>query len=375
MRKGKSITNTIRRLFLILINPVGIAVALLFAISGVAGYVNPAENDVIAIVGLFYPILFVALLATAVLLWAFKSKWIYLHLLLLLAFLPISLRYIGLHPNESEVGWKLMSYNVHGFRGFNRTANSKTVHEDIIQNIRHENLDVVCLQEFRSWSGNIENDTREFADKSGFKFFHFMGYWRKGGVQSDGYLIMSKLPITNTGAIPSVTKRNIGSFVDITTPDYKTIRVASVHLISFSLGKEEIEAFGEAAALEVNLLKKHGRTLMGKLRNSFSIRAKEVIDLQLFIKDTNIPLLVCGDFNDTPASFTYSKVTETGLKDSHLKSGFGLGATYAGNLPWLRIDYFFLSKELKATASDVKSLPYSDHYPLQVWVSLNPLTH
>ncbi len=374
MRKRRNISNTIRKFFLVLINPASFALALLFAMSGAAGFINPAEHDLFAVVGLFYPVLFVALVANAIVLLIFRSKWIYLHLLLLLAFLPISLRYIGFDAQNLNQGWKVMTYNVHGFRGFNKTQPNSTTHKEIIAYIQKENLDLVCLQEFRSWSGNIENDTRSFASAAGFNHFHFTGYWRKGGVQSDGYLILSKLPIFNTGAIPSATKRNIGAFVDVKTPEGNIVRVASVHLISFSLGKQEIEAFGEAAALEMNLIKKHGRSLLGKFRNSFNIRAKEIIDLQLFIKNTELPLLVCGDFNDTPASFTYSKMIETGLKDSHIQADFGLGATYAGNLPWLRIDYFFLSKHLKATSSNVIQLPFSDHYPVQVRIVPSSLT-
>lgn len=374
MRKRRNIANIIRSFFLILISPASLALALLFAISGAAGFINPAENDLFAVVGLFYPILFVALVANVIVLLIFRSKWIYLHLLLLLAFLPISLRYIGFHTHNSNEGWKIMTYNVHGFRGFHKTLTNNTTHKEIIAYIQKENLDMVCLQEFRSWTGNIENDTRTFASEAGFKHFHFTGYWRKGGVQSDGYLILSKLPIMNTGAIPSKTKRNIGAFVDVKTPNQEVVRIASVHLISFSLGKQEIEAFGEAAALEMNLLKKHGRSLLGKFRNSFNIRAKEIIDLQSFVKDTELPLLVCGDFNDTPASFTYSNMIETGLKDGHIQADFGLGATYAGNLPWLRIDYFFLSKHLKATSSEVIHLPYSDHYPVQVRIISSTIT-
>ncbi|MCC7317284.1 MAG: endonuclease, partial [Bacteroidales bacterium] len=48
--------------------------------------------------------------------------------------------------------------------------------------------------------------------------------------------------------------------------------------------------------------------------------------------------------------------------------------TYAGNLPWLRIDYFFLSKHLKATSSNVIQLPFSDHYPVQVRIIPSSLT-
>ncbi|KAF0130651.1 MAG: endonuclease/exonuclease/phosphatase [Bacteroidetes bacterium] len=366
MNRGKVIREYIRKGFLIFANPGSFIVAILFIVSGSAGYINPSENDLFAVAGLFYPLLFTGMIITLAISLILKSKLVYLQLLLLLISIPVSLRYIGFHPNPDVSGLKIMTYNVHGFKGFEKETDGKTTYESIISHIEKQNFDIVTLQEFRSWTGKIENDVKYFAQKAGFEHYHFTGYWRRGGAQSDGYLILSKLPIINSGTIPSSTKRNIGSFVDITKEPSQTIRIAGVHLISFSLGKQEIEAFGDAASLEMDLLKKHGRSLLGKLRNSFAIRASEVIDLQNFIKDCDLPLIVGGDFNDTPASYTYSKIIETGMKDTHVQSGFGLGATYGGKLPWLRIDYFFVSKQLSSTHTAVKSLPYSDHNPVQM---------
>jgi endonuclease/exonuclease/phosphatase family metal-dependent hydrolase len=366
MNRGKVIREYIRKGFLILVNPGSFVIALLFIISGSAGYINPAENDIFAIAGLFYPLLFAFMVFTLAISLLLKSKLVYLQILLIIISIPLTLRYIGFHPIPSRSGMKIMTYNVHGFKGFEKESEGKITYESIINHIKHHDFDIVTLQEFRSWTGKIDNDVKYFAQKSGFDHYHFTGYWRRGGVQSDGYLILSKLPILNSGTIPSSTKRNIGSFVDVTKEPSQTIRIASIHLISFSLGKQEIEAFGDAAALEMELMKKHGRSLLGKLRNSFTIRSAEVIDLQSFIKECNLPLIVCGDFNDTPASYTYSKIIETGMKDTHVQSGFGLGATYGGKLPWLRIDYFFVSEELASTKTSVVALPYSDHYPVQM---------
>jgi len=73
--------------------------------------------------------------------------------------------------------------------------------------------------------------------------------------------------------------------------------------------------------------------------------------------------LLAGDFNDTPSSFVHAEVSEL-LEDSFTKKGSGLGITYAGKLPLLRIDYIFGSKEFEVLEFETHSILRSDHYPI-----------
>lgn len=371
--KGQNTFMTyLRKTFLILVNPIGIVVSVIFVISGLAGYINPSTQDLFAVAGLFYPVVFAAMFLGTIISALLRTRLFFVQLILLMISLPVSSKYFGLNLNPDDSALNVITYNVHGFKGFRDKNSEISTHESIITYLKKQQANVVCLQEFRSWTGKIDNDLKYFAQQAGYDHYHFSGYWRRGGVQSDGYLILSKLPIINKGSIPSETKRNIGAYADIQFSNNQVIRFASVHLISFSLGKQEIEAFGEAAALEMDLLKKHGRSLLGKLRNSFTIRSSEVIDLQKFIEETDLPMILGGDFNDTPASFTYNKITGSGLNDSHLQGGLGLGTTYGGNLPFLRIDYVFFTNTLRATGAKVHQLPYSDHNPVQATIFIQP---
>ena len=67
--------------------------------------------------------------------------------------------------------------------------------------------------------------------------------------------------------------------------------------------------------------------------------------------------------NDTPISYAYAQLTQQ-LKDSFRVRAFGLGTTYAGSLPLLRIDYILSSKLLKIRSHQVLSANFSDHYPI-----------
>ena len=64
-----------------------------------------------------------------------------------------------------------------------------------------------------------------------------------------------------------------------------------------------------------------------------------------YINKSPYPVIVAGDFNDTPVSYTYGKIRK-GLNDSFVTSGYGAGFTYKGNYPPNRIDYILYDNNL-----------------------------
>lgn len=364
MRKKKRPLSLLRTVFLILINPVSAVIGLLLLLSIFSSSFNPAETGVMAIFGLFFPLFFSLAILSLLALILLRSKLAFFQLVILLIALPLLRKYVGYSNSSIESNFSIITYNVHGFRSFAKMTTKLESPEQIMSFINERNSDVASIQEFRSWSGKIDEDLKLFASKSGYDYYHFAGYWKKGGIQSDGFVILSKYPIIHKGSIPSVTGRNIGIFADIQIDSSSILRVSNIHLVSFSLQKGEIDMFSEAATLEMDKLKLHGKSVIGKLLSSFKIRAIELADLQKFLRKTEIPHLITGDFNDTPASYTYRILKESGLNDVHLKSGSFLGATYAGDLPWLRIDYIFYSTGFHPVKSEVFKIPYSDHYPV-----------
>ena len=75
------------------------------------------------------------------------------------------------------------------------------------------------------------------------------------------------------------------------------------------------------------------------------------------------PVIVCGDFNDIANSYTCQTAFE-GLDDAFVRSGCGIGNTYNGKLPPLRIDYICYDKSLKAYNYQRFLTELSDHYPI-----------
>ncbi|MDP3445390.1 MAG: hypothetical protein Q8T08_21235, partial [Ignavibacteria bacterium] len=197
MKSKKGLNNFFRIAFLTLVYPFGWISSICLLVAVTAKYFNPSETDFIALFGLFFPIIFVVTLILFALLLLLRSKQAYIQLIVLLIAAPTLVRYIAVRSNQDEGKIKIFTFNVHGFRGFEETASKIGTHNQIVGFVNTIQADIVCIQEFRSWSGNIENDVKTFAEETGFKASHFVGYWKRGGIQSDGFLILSKFDIEN----------------------------------------------------------------------------------------------------------------------------------------------------------------------------------
>lgn len=74
--------------------------------------------------------------------------------------------------------------------------------------------------------------------------------------------------------------------------------------------------------------------------------------------------IVCGDFNDTPISYSRHRMAE-GLTDAYVATGQGVGRSFNRDAIFVRIDNMFCSPDLRPYGACVdKSIAVSDHYPL-----------
>ena len=111
--------------------------------------------------------------------------------------------------------------------------------------------------------------------------------------------------------------------------------------------------------------------LFKKMQAAVLKREEQAIVLAEHIKSSPHKVIVCGDLNDPPASYSYHKIS-CKLKDSFRESGKGSGKTYHhSSYPDFRIDNIFHSKELKSFGHTVSTeIEISDHYPIFCYISL-----
>jgi endonuclease/exonuclease/phosphatase family metal-dependent hydrolase len=266
---------------------------------------------------------------------------------------------------------KVMSFNVRLFDLYNWFHNNETRHR-IFQFLKKESPDVICFQEFYS----SDSKDRNFKNEDSLKYYlqaqfshleytvtlHTTDHW--------GIATFSKYPIINKASTHfAKTGGNIFISSDIKVHN-DTIRVYNIHLESIRFDWPEYKFIENLTNEDVEQDEIKGSlTILRHLKKAFVKRATQVDILRDSINESPYKVILCGDFNDTPSSYTYSIVSDK-LNDAFRESGNGAGKTYTGPFPSFRIDYIFHDPGIKSAGYRTIREKMSDHYPISCMMKI-----
>ena len=265
-------------------------------------------------------------------------------------------RYIQLSGEKIEKGdVKVISYNVKHFNG-EGDNNQKENADKIVAFLDDQNADIICLQEARLRKNSIFN--LEKTVKSLESIRHYQ-YARSSTTY--GSVTMTRYPIVNMGEIRFDNSRNITIYTDVLI-QRDTVRIINVHLQSYHIDPSRYSFIDSPGITEEEDLRDL-REMGHKFKKALQLRAEQVREIRKYIDDSPYHVIVCGDFNDTPASFSYHKIRGR-LKDAFVSSGKGIGRTYVGKLPSFRIDYIFHNEGFQSFNFQTYNFRMSDHLPV-----------
>lgn len=270
-----------------------------------------------------------------------KLSWI--GTLVVLAIVAIALmQVVGWRKPVEDVYAKhltVMTYNTHRMGEFQKPDKNR-----VLQYLQRQNADVICLQEVEVYKEKkylTLQELRESLKQYPYTYFDFLVYNKR---RQFGNAVFSRYPLVNKQTIRYRSRSNISSQCDIVV-DGDTLRLITNHL-------------------ESNRLEHIDSTLIDKLDTARSIRREQAKALRQARKHSPYPLLIVGDFNDIPLSYTYL-VTRGWMRDCFLETCPGqIGVTYERHHLGVRIDYILCSRDLHPTACRVERVRHSDHYPV-----------
>jgi endonuclease/exonuclease/phosphatase family metal-dependent hydrolase len=347
-----------------------LAVNILFAgallLSYLAVHVSPEYFALPAFFGLAYPYLLLVNVLLAIV-WAVLLKYEVLISVIVIAlgFTHLS-NYIriGKPEGKREGTFKVISYNVRLFNNFeSRNASSEM---KVISFLKGQKPDILCLQEFYI-NGNPEQKDQSVKAALGGKYYSHMKVIGSGKNRYYGIVTYSKYPIVRKGQVIHPGSSSLSIFSDVII-EKDTFRIFNNHLQSFRLKRMERSFIEEMADPADNEALEAMKNLSVSLKQAFVIRAHQAEAVKAQIDRSPYPVIVAGDFNDTPVSYSYRKIRK-GLNDSFVRSGYGAGFTYKGKYPANRIDYILYDNALKSRYFEILKVKYSDHYPVAAYFS------
>ncbi|MFN8297062.1 MAG: endonuclease/exonuclease/phosphatase family protein [Chitinophagales bacterium] len=351
---------------------INIIFVVLLLVSLSASYISPEKIWFLPFAGMLLPF-FILVNLGFVLSWILRKRhFAVVSLLAIAACVPqlfnLAATNIGKPGSESKTAKKIkvLSYNVRDFDLYNWSENIDSK-QKIMQTIKDKDADVICFQEF------YNDTTKEFntitqLQKIGYKYYFFTRELVLRNTDEWGIAIFSKLPIKEHGNImkqPFKTgygkKPFKGLYADIAIGD-TVIRFVNVHLQSIYFGTEDYETIQEFR--ETQNLDEHGaKNIIIKLKRAFERRAQQADKLKKFLNAQTKPIILCGDFNDLPNSYVANTISED-LKDAFINYSFGIGHTYNGKIPFLRIDYMLTTPAFTVHKFQVVNNKISDHFPI-----------
>lgn len=349
----------------------------LIAIIGLTGsifasQVPPSTIPLFSILALIYPILLLTNLGFVFIWLVLKDKLFLLSLIVVLLGYPIFLNNFQLNSvSESKKdanSVKALSYNVQLFGLIENKPETEQKRNRIIEFINNENADIICLQEYYSEGITPYAPLEDLKTELNTITYYYESYFSPRHNQLTGLILFSKYPATGKGKLKFEGTRTFGIYTDLLIKE-DTVRVYNIHLASIQLLPEDIDFVVNAGQdqSEGRLEKAFG--IYSKLKDAFLLRQKQMVYLLEQLNDCKYPVILCGDFNDTPSSYVYNQVTNE-LEDAYRSKGNGLSKTYAGQIPMLRIDYILTSDYFETLEYSRYKINYSDHFPISATLQI-----
>lgn len=342
----------------------GAILALVF--SYLAAHVSPSTFSYLALFGLAYPFILIANFLFLIY-WYFKKRKnmvfsalaIVIGITHFLDFFQIS--FAGTPPENKHDQIKVLTYNVHLFDLYNTKSGKKT-RNAIFDVLKREKADVICFQEFYHSDRKGFFETRDTLVKFlPNKYYHERYTHAMTGSQYFGVALFSKHKIVNRGYVPFASDaNNFCIYADILL-NGDTVRIYNAHLQSIRFSPSDYALVDGNKNNEE--IESGGKRIMRRLTNAFIKREEQVNRIAESIRECPHEVILCGDFNDTPVSYTYETFTDL-LDDSFAEAGNGIGNTYIGVFPSFRIDYVMHSKGLECIDYTTLSEKLSDHHAI-----------
>ncbi|MFA6484542.1 MAG: endonuclease/exonuclease/phosphatase family protein, partial [Bacteroidales bacterium] len=260
---------------------------------------------------------------------------------------------------------RVMTYNVRLFDIAHYWSGQKDQSEGVFSYIDLLQPDILCFQEFALQDpGKFSLEfikTRLSALPYSVVEYNFTSQNRKHGLA-----IFSKFPIIQSGHEHFQDTKNMMLYTDIQVNN-DTIRVYNNHLESIHFDRDEFQWI-DTTTNKTRIPRDKITEIVNRMKSAYIKRASQADIVRKNIDGSPYKVIVCGDFNDTPVSYTTHRIGGN-LYDSFRSGGRWLGITFPNVKAPLRIDYILHSRKMVSSDYRIGKVKFSDHLPVSCKVS------
>ncbi len=260
----------------------------------------------------------------------------------------------GTPKDEYDHHLSVLTYNTHQMGMYEKAYQNR-----VIRYLQRQNADIICLQEVDVYKNDkylTLPELRKSLDKYPYSYFDFKIYNKR---HQYGLAVFSKYPLVNKTTIRYSSRGNISDYCDVAVSS-DTFRLYNNHLESNRLELKDLPDSIESSALKAS-----AQRISDKLESARKIRMVQAQAIKKEIDQSPYPVIVAGDFNTPPISYSYLKIRGWELRDCFLSTSWcKWGATFSRRHFGLRIDYLLCSKQLHPIETHIDYLNCSDHYPM-----------
>lgn len=267
---------------------------------------------------------------------------------------------LGESGGGDDKNFRLLSYNIHQLGvGIKTQGGEKSlISAEGIEWLKDLNPDIMCFQEAYQ-SVKKERDLVGAMKKIGYGEFVMPDplHNKKSGAKN-GLAIFSRYRLRNMemkvfGGQNGMLKCDVIAGAD-------TLTIINVHLQSMTLNLREL-----VEQRQMEGLKSESRKTVSRLKSGFEERDDQIRLLEEWIGQARYPVVVCGDFNETPYGYGYGRISKL-LANSFESGGSGFGFTFRYLPYFIRIDNQFYDPDKIELAAfkTVREVAFSDHRPI-----------
>ena len=248
----------------------------------------------------------------------------------------------------------VLTYNTHQMGMYEKAHQNR-----VIRYLQRQDADIICLQEVDVYKNEkylTLPELRKALEKYPYTYFDFKIYNKR---HQYGLAVFSKYPLSNKNTVRYSSRGNISDYCDVAVGK-DTFRLFNNHLESNRLEIKDLPDSIESSALVES-----AQRISDKLESARKVRQLQAEAIRAEISKSPYPVIVAGDFNTPPVSYSYIKIRGCDLRDCFLATSWcEWGATFSRRHIGLRIDYLLCSKELHPISTHIDHLNCSDHYPM-----------